>query len=50
MLWFFLSLAAALSVATSDALSKYALKDCDEEVVVEEYIESIKHSSRHAPG
>lgn len=33
MLWFFLSLAAALSVATSDALSKYALKDCDEEVV-----------------
>lgn len=33
MLWFFLSLAAALSVATSDALSKYALKGCDEEVV-----------------
>ena len=33
MLWFFLSLGAALSVATSDALSKYALKGCDEEVV-----------------
>ena len=33
MLWFFLSLAAALSVATSDALSKYVLKGCDEEVV-----------------
>lgn len=33
MLWFFLSLAAAIFVATSDALSKSALKGCDEEVV-----------------
>ena len=33
MLWFFLSLAAAFSVATSDALSKYALKGSDEEIV-----------------
>jgi len=33
MLWFFLSLAAALSVATSDALCKYALKEFDEKVV-----------------
>ena len=33
MLWFCLSLAAAIFLATSDALSKIALKDCGDEIV-----------------
>lgn len=33
MLWFYLSLATAISVATSDALSKLALKECDALVI-----------------
>lgn len=33
MLWFFLSLLTAIFVATSDALSKVALKDCDAETI-----------------
>lgn len=33
MLWFYLSLASAVTLATVDALSKYALKDSGEEVV-----------------
>jgi len=33
LLWFFLSLLTALAVATSDALSKIALKDCDAETI-----------------
>ncbi|MBM2838444.1 MAG: hypothetical protein HW415_1069, partial [Deltaproteobacteria bacterium] len=33
MLWLYLSLTAAVTLATVDALSKYALKDSGEEVV-----------------
>lgn len=33
MLWFYLSLTSAITLATVDALSKYALKDTGEEVV-----------------
>jgi hypothetical protein len=33
MLWFYLSLTSAITLATVDALSKHALKDSGEEVV-----------------